>query len=57
MSEFHTVLVSRYFVCDDDEGVHEPDNPLSFDEADALLNRLRDANPTVGYTLVAELDA
>jgi hypothetical protein len=56
MSEWHTVLVSRFFVCDDDEGVHEADNPLSFEQTDALLTKLRDENPTVNYSLVAELD-
>lgn len=57
MSRFETVLVERYFIGDDDEGIHEADNPASFDDTDALLEKLRSENPTVNYTMCAAIDA
>lgn len=57
MSRFETVLVERFFIGDDDEGIHEADNPQSFDDTAALLERLRAENPTVKYAMCAIIDA
>lgn len=56
-SNLRTIPVVKYFIGDDDEGLHEADNPQDFDESVALLERLRDENPDVLYTLCAEVDA
>lgn len=55
--KLHTIPVLKYFIGDDDEGIHEADNPQDFDESCALLKRLRDENPETTYTLCAEVDA
>ncbi len=52
-----TVPVVRFIICDDDEGMHEPDNPVSFESADEMLRNLREQNPEVNYTMIAEIDA
>lgn len=49
--------VSRYVICDDDENVHQADNNRDFSEADALLHRLREADPTIDFRLYAEISA
>ena len=54
---WQTIQVLRYFIGDDDEGIHEADNPQDFDDSCALLERLRDENPENTYTLCAEVDA
>ena len=55
--QLHTIPVVKYFIGDDDEGLHEADNPQGFEESAALLERLRAENPDVLYTLCAEVDA
>lgn len=54
---FHTLPVVKFIVCDDDEETHEADNNRDFEESAALLNRLREENPDVLYTLYAEVEA
>ena len=54
---FHSLPVVKFVICDDDEGTHEADNNRDFEESDALLNRLREENPDVAYTLYAEVEA
>ena len=54
---FHTLPVVKFVICDDDECTYEADNNRDFQESDALLNRLREENPDVLYTLYAEIDA
>lgn len=56
-SAWETVLVSRYGISDEDEGLHEADNPRSFDETSALLEKLRAENPDLGFTMFALIDA
>lgn len=57
MSAWETILVARYFIGDDDEGVWTADNELSFEDTDKLLHELREAHPTVTYTMCAQIDA
>lgn len=57
MSQFVTVLLWCYCISDGDDNWHHPDNPLDFDEADALLTQLREENPGKEFTLFAEIDA
>jgi hypothetical protein len=54
---WQTIQVLRYFIGDDDEGIHEADNPQDFDDSCHLLERLRAENPENTYTLCAEVDA
>lgn len=56
-SNLRTIPVVKYFIGDREEWLHEADNPQDFDESVALLERLRDENPEVPYTLCAEVDA
>lgn len=56
-SSWETLLVSRFGISDEDEMVHEADNPRSFDETSALLEKLRKDNPDVGFMMFAVLDA
>jgi hypothetical protein len=53
--EWVTVPVSSYQIMDSDEKWHHPDNPLDFDQANALLEKLKSENPGKDYTLFAEL--
>ena len=56
-SNLRTIPVVKYFIGDGSEEPYEADNPQDFDESVALLERLRDENPEVLYTLCAEIDA
>ena len=57
MSAWHTIQVVEFCIGDDDEGHHTADNPQSFEDTNALLEELRAKNPTVTYTMFAEVDA
>ena len=52
-----TIPVVKYFIGDSDEGIHEADSPQDFDGSCALMERLREENPDIIYTLYAEVDA
>lgn len=56
-SKFLTLPVRSFCICDEDEGVHIPECRTSFEEAEKLLTKLREENPLVEYSLVAEIDA
>jgi hypothetical protein len=49
------VPVVSYQIMDSDEVWHHPDNPRDFDQASALLEKLKSENPGKEYTLFAEL--
>jgi hypothetical protein len=52
--------VVRFIICEDDQRLHDgeiPDDCLDFEQADELLNKLREKNPGKFYTMVAEVDA
>lgn len=55
--QLHTIPIVKYFICDDDEGLHEADNPQDLYESAALLERLRDDKPSTLFTLCAEVAA
>lgn len=57
MSNYQTVPVIEYLISDDDEGINHAENTTSFEETDALLQKLRAENPDVTYTMFAEIDA
>jgi hypothetical protein len=56
-SSWETLLVLSFGISDEDEGVHEADNPRSFEQTSALLEKLRAENPTLGYAMFAVIDA
>lgn len=56
-SQYMNIPVTQFLISGDDETVHEADDPASFEQTDDLLNRLREENPNVTYSLLAEIDA
>lgn len=56
-AKFMNLLVKQFVIADDDEGVHEPDFPQSFESAEQMLEKLRDENPGTNYVLYALVDA
>lgn len=57
MSNYQSIPVIEYMISDTDEGMHHADNRNSFEQTDELLQKLRDDNPDVEYTMFAEIDA
>lgn len=53
--EWVTVPVVSYQIMDSDEVWHHPENSRNFDEASALLAKLKEAEPFKEFTLFAEL--
>jgi hypothetical protein len=58
MSEFFTLPVVQFLVCEEDEdwGIFHPDG-RGFENAEKLLEKLRAEYPDASFTLVAEIDA
>jgi hypothetical protein len=57
MSNYQTIPVVEYAICDSDEDMHYAEDRNSFDRTDELLHKLRSENPDVEYTMYAEVDA
>jgi hypothetical protein len=57
MSDFHTLLVTDFFIADDDENIYYAENTSSFEDTTKLMDRLREENICKGYTLCAVIDA
>ena len=53
---FSTLPVVKFIICDDDGKRHEADNNRDFEGTYALLNRLREENQEVLYTIYAVVD-
>lgn len=56
-ARFMNLLVKRFVITDDDEGVHEPDFPQNFESVERMLETLREKNPGTNYMLYALVDA
>jgi hypothetical protein len=56
-SELQTLLVAQYVICGDDESCEVLDGPLDFQAACVRLEQLREQNPFVDYSLMAEIEA
>lgn len=53
--EWVTIPVVSYQIMDSDETWHHPNNPRDFDEASALLEKLKGEHPCKDFTMFAEL--
>lgn len=50
-----TLPVVSFQIMDSDEVWHHPENSRSFEDAEALLEKLKAENPGKDYTMYAEL--
>lgn len=57
MLNYMNLPVKSFAVCSEDEDVLVADDPASFEQADELLNKMREENPDQVWNLIAEIDA
>ena len=48
--------IKSFAVCSEDEDVEQADDVTSFEQAEDLLNKLRNEQPDKAWSLVAEID-